>query len=349
MEWAIAAAVVVTVIVAVFAWARTRALKKPAPTVPERQATPSIPDLSDVDAEDITVMDRLPSLGRSTEEDDREPDDLPPEELPESTDESSEHTGPLPLILVTAVARTDVGRARGHNEDNYLDLPEHSVFAVADGMGGYAGGEVASRVAVEIIEKAFTKGEFPGTRRYTRFRRANELVRAIELANEGVLAQALEKDHLKDMGTTVVAVRFSESRQRVYVANVGDSRCYRLRDGNLSQITRDHTLAVEGGIPGPLGQQLSRAVGIRRRVRVDVDIDEARPGDYYLLCSDGLNKMLNDEQIKNRILLQAHDIEGAAASLVASANERGGRDNITVVLVRVDAADRASLLRTDRP
>jgi PPM family protein phosphatase len=303
----------------------------------------TIPDFGETD-EEVTVMVKVPSVARAEEDvapSVEEEDDEPPPESTRSAeygDDSDEHTGPRALILVTAVAHTDVGRERKNNEDNLLVMPDEPLFVVADGMGGYEGGEVASKIAVDVIGKAFADQSFPGMRRRTRHRRANEVLRAIELANAAVLREARASTQHKDMGTTIAAARFSPSKRRVYVANVGDSRVLRVRDGALTQLTIDHTLAVEAGVKGKLGSQLSRAVGVTARVQSDIRVDDAFAGDFYLVCSDGLTKMLSDDAIRDVVLAHAKDLERAAKSLVEKANAAGGRDNITVILIRVDEA-----------
>lgn len=253
-------------------------------------------------------------------------------EIGEPADE--EPTGPLPLILVTAVGRTDPGRKRRHNEDSYLVRMEDALFVIADGMGGYAAGEVASQLAVDTIESAFAQKSFAGAPNPTRPRRGDELVRAIEMANAVILAQSRANEAQAGMGTTLVSARFSVNKQRVYIAHVGDSRCYRLRDGKIEQLTVDHTLASMG-IVGKNAAKLTRALGIADEVEVDLRSETAQPGDHYVLCSDGLSKMIPDEEI-SRIIYEAGDLDAACQTLIERANEAGGRDNVTVILIRVD-------------
>lgn len=243
-------------------------------------------------------------------------------------------TGPQALILVTAVGRTDAGRRRKHNEDSYLVMQEHNLFVIADGMGGYAAGEVASQLAVDVIGEAFRTKTFTGDPDATRPRRGDELVRAIQMANMAILTQARANEAQHGMGTTLVSCRFSPNKQRVYIAHVGDSRCYRIRDNAIKQLTQDHTLGA-AGITGPAAAKLSRAVGIQDTVEVDLEIVAPKPHDHYILCSDGLSKMVPDEMIKELILAQP-DLDAAVAKLIEVANDRGGRDNISVILVRVD-------------
>ncbi len=247
--------------------------------------------------------------------------------------EDDEFTGQRRLIAVSAVVRSHTGLVRKNNEDDYLMLDEQGVFVVADGMGGHAGGEIASGLATEAIGDAFRNHSFPGMRTLTGSRRANELLRAFELANEEIRRVARANAELADMGTTCVAARFSSGKERVYVVNAGDSRAYRVRGGEIVQLTRDHTLAVEVGAKGRIGAQLTRALGIEDTVYPDVIVEDARPGDVYVLCSDGLTKMLADSDIRDCVL--GNDPGVAARMLVDVANDRGGRDNVTVVLVKV--------------
>jgi PPM family protein phosphatase len=257
-------------------------------------------------------------------------------ELPVDVEEEEEPTGPNVLILVTAVGRTDPGLKRKHNEDAYAILEDHHLFVIADGMGRHAAGEVASRLCVEAISEAFRNGSFGPAREPPLPRRAARLRGAILEANDRVLREATEKDEYTGMGTTVVCAYFSQNNQRVYIAHVGDSRCYRLRGGKLVQLTTDHTLGA-AGIKGASASVLSRAVGIEKNVDVDVTMESPLPGDVYLLCSDGLSRMVSNGEIQATIQ-SAQTLEEATKILVDKANQSGGRDNITTILVRVDDA-----------
>jgi protein phosphatase len=256
-----------------------------------------------------------------------------PIDLSESEDDP---TGPIALILVTAVGRTDPGRRRKHNEDAYLVMEDHGVFAIADGMGGYAAGEVASQLAVDVISEAFKTSTFTGDAKAELPRRGDELVRSIEMSNTAIYTQSRANEAQYGMGTTIVSARFSPNKQRVYIAHVGDSRCYRLRGDELVQLTTDHTLGAVG-ITGPAASKLSRAVGIQEAVEVDLRVDAPRVGDHYILCSDGLSKMVPEPMIKD-IVRASTDLDATVEKLVETANERGGRDNVTVILIRVEPA-----------
>jgi protein phosphatase len=247
-----------------------------------------------------------------------------------ATDEPTRATA---LILVSAVGQTDLGQRRKNNEDSYLVLEELGVFVVADGMGGYAGGEIASQLAVDVIEGAFRASTFEGEPYPTVPRRGSELAQAIQSANEAIFKRAQANRELAEMGTTIVGARFSPNKQRLYIGHVGDSRCYRLRQGELTQITTDHTMAALG-MKGPYAHRLNRAVGIAPRVKIDLIIARPQPDDVYVLCSDGLSKMIHADTIRDT-LLEEQPLQQCVASLIDQANANGGRDNITVVLVAV--------------
>ena len=296
----------------------------------------------DDERDDITIVtlsplsEARPDLPMSAFDDD---DDFPqpgPEAVPIVYDDDAALDEPTmidALILVSASGQTDTGQRRKKNEDSYLILDTHGLFIVADGMGGHAGGEIASQIAVDVIGAAFKDARFTGERYANVPRRGSELALAVQVANETIYARAKAEPDLTGMGTTVVAARFSPNKQRLYIGHVGDSRCYRLRDGELRQVTTDHTMGASG-ITGPLADRLERAVGIAPAVKVDVIIGRPRPDDLYLLCSDGLSKMVSLERMRE-ILLADKDLDKSSASLVAEANEVGGRDNITVILVQV--------------
>jgi protein phosphatase len=258
------------------------------------------------------------------------------DEPPSSRLDETDETGPNALILVTAVGRSDPGLKRKHNEDAYAILEDHHLFVIADGMGRHAAGEIASAVCVEAITDAFVHSTFGPPRDPPLPKRAARLRGAILLANERVFATASEHEAYQGMGTTVVAAYFSANNQRIYIAHVGDSRCYRLRHGELTQLTTDHTLGA-AGIQGKTAQILSRAVGVEADVEVDTRTEAALPGDIYLLCSDGLSRMVAAEEIQST-LVAAGDLDEATRLLIDLANRSGGRDNITIILVRVDDA-----------
>ena len=160
------------------------------------------------------------------------------------------------------------------------------------------------------------------------------------MANQRIFEASRSADEYAGMGTTVVSAHFSPNNQRVYIAHVGDSRCYRYRGSAFSQLTKDHTLGA-AGIQGKSSNVLSRAVGVEERVEVDLTMESPLPGDMYLLCSDGLSRMVTDEEI-SATLGAVSDLDACVAKLIDMANARGGRDNITTILVRVEDAPRST-------
>jgi serine/threonine protein phosphatase PrpC len=249
--------------------------------------------------------------------------------------EVDEGTGPAARILMHAQGDSDRGHKRRLNEDSFLFLTEHALFAVADGMGGHAGGKVASNLAVDTLRSAFERGIFEGDVRSDKPvpRRGRELACALLSANQAVFSAGQADPALTNMGTTAVVARFSANKQRLYVAHVGDSRCYRLRAGTFRQLTTDHTMSLLG-MAGPRAKDLFRAIGIKPQVDIDLIVDKPRGDDIYLLCSDGLSKMVSDGEIQ-RILMDETDLEAAVYTLIEAANDNGGKDNVTVILVQV--------------
>jgi len=244
---------------------------------------------------------------------------------------------------------SDVGRIREHNEDSFEVDPERQLYIVADGMGGHRHGEVASRIAVDAImsdlraeaSEAPLDAELP--------EHPARLKAAIETAQAAVQTAVEEDVSLVGMGTTVVGMVIHEDSAGV--AHVGDSRAYRFREGVLHQLTKDHTwvgeqvgaglLSEEQAKVHPLRNVVTRALGGRGGVLVDVSEISLLPGDQYLLCSDGLTTMLSDQEIDQH-LAAAGSIEEACRSLISSSNAGGGLDNITVVIVQVGSAEAGS-------
>lgn len=248
-----------------------------------------------------------------------------------------EGTGPVARVLVWAQGDSDQGRRRQRNEDAFLVLPEQAVFAVADGVGGYEGGQLASALAVDALRRTFTVEQPPLPPLDPRLpRRGGEMADAMLAANRAVFDAARANVKLSNMGTTLVAARFALDKQRLYLGHVGDSRCYRLRAQELRQLTTDHTMEQLGFV-GPRAKDLTRAIGMERYLEVDLVVDKPCVDDVYLLCSDGLTKMVDDGDIRDIILAET-DIEAAVYSLIERANEAGGRDNVTVLLVKVLSA-----------
>jgi PPM family protein phosphatase len=252
------------------------------------------------------------------------------------------------MIRVKACGLSDVGRARTHNEDCFGIDPEHHMFVVADGMGGHSHGEVASRIAVKAIQEfveqtADHDTTWPFVYDARLQRHSNRLKTAIRMAHDKVLRAIRHDGSLIGMGTTVVG--FLLKGRIAAIAHVGDSRAYRLRNGHLELLTQDHTWVNEQVVAGylsaeqarahPLKNVVTRALGGESEVLVDVREVEVQPGDVYILCSDGLTTMLDDEEIKRRITGET-PLEDACRALVQDANVKGGLDNITVVLVMVE-------------
>jgi PPM family protein phosphatase len=244
-----------------------------------------------------------------------------------------EPTQPQAMILVIGLGQTDKGKRRKRNEDSILSLPELGVYAVADGMGGYQGGDIASKLAAQTLEDAFRRNKFDGSPHEWLPRRASELARAIQMANEAILKHAESDKELEGMGTTVCAARFSPNKQRLYIGHVGDSRMYRMRASKLEQLTKDHVMGALGATGSAAGL-LSRAVGIWPVVPVDVVLCKPRPGDIYLLCSDGLTKMVRDVTIEET-LAKPISPQAIVDELIEVANAHGGADNISVIVIRV--------------
>lgn len=252
-----------------------------------------------------------------------------------------------PMNFVAA-GLSDVGLQREHNEDSICMLPEHQLFIVADGMGGHRAGDVASKMATHAIASFFqaTASEdatWPFSFDPHLSIDENRLVTSIKLANRKIFEASIKHREVHGMGTTVVGVLFSKERSKVYVAHVGDSRAYRLRDGEISQLTRDHSLVNDYLLVMPEMTEeqreelpknvITRALGMQDSVAVDMVPDEPRAGDVYVLCSDGLSGMITDDEITRIVTAADDDMEVAAKNLVEAANANGGEDNITVVAV----------------
>jgi len=243
---------------------------------------------------------------------------------------------------------THVGVRRKHNEDNFVMIPEQRLYVVADGMGGHACGEVASQITVDTMGSFYKESAedseltWPCKEDGSMTPSENKLRAGIKLANLRIFEKALEDPKYKGMGTTVVVTFFHGDQ--VTMAHVGDSRVYRFRDGLLTQLTEDHsllndykkmaTLTEEEERNFPHKNIIVRALGMKETVEVDVLSESPEAGDIYLLCSDGLNGELEDDEITN-ILAGAENIEEACAQLIEGACEKGGKDNVTVVLVQV--------------
>lgn len=245
--------------------------------------------------------------------------------------------------------QTDVGRKRGHNEDNFLILADYNLFLVADGMGGHSAGEVASLMAVESVAEFFrdTAEDQDVTWPFKQDKgltwEENRLGTGVKLANLRIHESAAANAERRGMGTTLVCTYFS--RRNVIIGHVGDSRVYRVRDGAIEMLTEDHSLLNDYLKMKELTQEeidnfphknvIVRALGMKESVQVDVLSDTPKAGDTYLLCSDGLSGMITDEVILKCIVDSDGDLKAACQKLIDAANENGGNDNITTVLIRV--------------
>ncbi|WP_263352322.1 PP2C family protein-serine/threonine phosphatase [Acidicapsa acidisoli] len=272
------------------------------------------------------------------------------------------------VVRYTAAAITDRGRKRASNEDAFGYSVEHGVYLVCDGMGGAAAGEIASSLAVEEVLRLVTE------KREARRDPQNSQTRsghtqngtsagpipkiaeeAVVAANEAIHSRSQRNLRLSGMGTTLVGLLagLPDEEPRVWILNVGDSRCYRLRNGHIQLCTHDHSLVEEQVRLGrmtraeaarsPLRNVITRALGTQKYVTPDVIEAEVEPGDLFLLCSDGLSRELSDEKIESLLNTPTLSSESSPAQLeelcsrlIQAANKAGGHDNITCLIVRVD-------------
>jgi serine/threonine protein phosphatase PrpC len=253
-------------------------------------------------------------------------------------------------MKISYKAVSDVGRKRKGNEDSLVVNPEHGLFVVADGMGGHAAGEIASKVAVDSINEfvCLTGGDEEITWPFGLDENisydGNRLKTAIRYANRKVLEATKEKSEYEGMATTVAAVLVDGDAANL--GHVGDSRVYLMRDGEITQLTSDHSWVneqIQSGVISPdqarthpLRNVVTRALGGKPDLQVDMQQHKAKAGDILILCSDGLTTMIPDEDIARVVRDSGGDVEKAAQALVASANAKGGEDNITVLLIRFD-------------
>jgi len=255
---------------------------------------------------------------------------------------------------ISSVAVTDMGLRRESNEDSYRERPDLGLYVVADGMGGHEAGEVASRITVQVIESfiedtrnADLNSTWPFPIDTERSIAANRLIAAVRLANQRVTAAIAEKPELKGMATTAVAILL-ETRGVAQVAHVGDSRAYLLRDKDLRQLTDDHSwvgeqvragvLSTDDAQRHPWRNVVTRAIAGGAAPEVDVLEVALQPGDRMLICSDGLSSSVPSGRLAE-LMNEPGDIATCAKSLIAAANDAGGPDNITVILVEVDGAE----------
>ena len=254
--------------------------------------------------------------------------------------------------MLEAYGQTDVGRRRKLNEDNFLVDKERNLYAVCDGMGGHNAGEVASKMAIETLEAFVMKshGEekditWPYGLEPNLSFEANRLKTAIRLANKRVFKAADNREDYTGMGTTLVAGLVQD--KTLTVGGAGDSRCYFVRGGKLTQLTRDDSWVSAAWAEGilsseeierhPLRNVITKAVGAKEAIDLDTVEHVLEDGDLILFCSDGLHAMINDEQILQVLTPIPATLEAAATKLIEAANEAGGKDNISVVLLRYKA------------
>jgi len=246
------------------------------------------------------------------------------------------------------VSETHPGMLRAHNEDSVAAEPELGLVVLADGMGGYNAGEVASGIAVTVVGAEVA----PQLENNSPIKRDEEtgeelavllLSKGIQKANASIYQAATTQSQYSGMGTTIVSALFYDNR--VVVGHVGDSRVYRLRGEKLEAITRDHSLLQEQIDSGMISVEnarhsknknlVTRAVGIDAEVTPEIHIHDVAVGDIYLLCSDGLNDMVEDEDIESILYAMQGNLSLAAEQLIQNANDNGGRDNVSVILVKV--------------
>jgi PPM family protein phosphatase len=241
---------------------------------------------------------------------------------------------------------TDVGRVRTNNEDAIAIEADVGLAVLADGMGGYKAGEVASAMATSLVSQRLR--DWLSSPQSSAGDTLSAVQASVQAANLAIFEAARSRTEYEGMGTTLVLLLLQD--QGAVIGHVGDARAYRLREGQLTPLTRDHSLLqeqVDAGLVSPEWARLAtyrnivtRAVGVEPMVRLDLAEYEALPGDLFLLCSDGLHDMLTDERIAT-LLRQAPTLPEAAQALVDAANEAGGRDNIAVILAQCeDRSDR---------
>jgi len=254
-------------------------------------------------------------------------------------------------IEVTAYGETNVGRKRAHNEDNLLVYEEERLFVVADGMGGHACGEVASGMVVETMRDFYERAAadadvtWPGREERGRTIAENMFNAGVKWCNYTIWERGHADNKYKNMGTTVVGIHFDD--EYAVVGWVGDSRVYRLREGELEQLTEDHSLlndykkmavlTPEEEANFPHKNIIVRACGLKEDVAVDIEKVRPQVGDVYMVCSDGLNGEITDPQIRDIMINNGDDMEGMAKELIVVACENGGKDNVTAICVRIDA------------
>jgi len=246
------------------------------------------------------------------------------------------------MSALTMIGRTDPGMVRDHNEDCFLIVPEVGFALLADGMGGHLAGEVASAMAVEQVNQHLLSAFRDPPKESNGDFESGTLVEAIKMANSAIHDASMNNPEKAGMGTTIVAVTFHD--HHLTVAHVGDSRMYRFRGDALTQITEDHSMVQEllrRGLITPEEARTSanknlvtRALGVDPIVEVDVKADDVQDGDLYLLCSDGLSDVLTDQDMAAILSEHRQDMDLAAKKMIEEVNQRGGPDNVSIVMIR---------------
>jgi protein phosphatase len=240
-----------------------------------------------------------------------------------------------------AFGLSDVGRRRENNQDQYVVDSQRGIFAIADGMGGHAAGEIAAHIAIEALADTIGAVDDQPVEIRNPDEAGERLVSAFHEGNRRICESVQERGEWRGMGTTIVALlRLGD---RAVIGHVGDSRAYLLRGGKLSRLTDDHSWVGEQVRLGlltdaeahrhPMRNIVTRAMGNRVELEVDLKEESVRPGDVFLLCSDGLNSMLEDDEITRILSDHARDPRAACQALVDEANAHGGEDNVTVIVL----------------
>mgnify|MGYP002632210355 CR=1 FL=1 len=257
------------------------------------------------------------------------------------------------MLDCTAFGETNVGRKRAHNEDNLLVMADRNLFIVADGMGGHGHGEVASEIVVTTMREFCElvgrddDATWPGRIERGRTESENMLNAGIKWANYSIWERGHADTKFKNMGTTVVGMHYDG--EYCAIAHVGDSRCYRLRDGELTQITEDHSLlndykkmavlTPEEEANFPHKNIIVRACGLKDDVVVDIQKEKPEDGDIYMFCSDGLNGEMENPEIRDIMVKHGTNVETMAKDLIRIACDNGGKDNVTAICVHMSASD----------
>lgn len=253
------------------------------------------------------------------------------------------------MVAVHGAAKTDTGKVRTINEDTFGFFPEIAFYVVADGMGGHAGGEIASSLAVETMHTSITATEDEDLTPILDFRGlstvgGSRLLIAIERANSTVLAKSQENPQLAGMGTTIAAVLFDYQEAQANIAHVGDSRVYGIHNDQIELLTEDHSLVQQLMRDGritpeerntfPQRHILMQAVGIRPMINPTIRVEKLEKGDLFILCSDGIHNVVSERELLTIVRQHPDDLQQACEALLELANARGGPDNGTVIILQ---------------